>query len=160
MPPPDQIVESLGDVSSPPLTFSERKAPRVGEDEHVGPLEVVGSVFHPAVNGPVIAIVEIRSGQGVMGHKRIGVRKALFELGLKRVVVIVGVVAEIVEVLFPTVLGEERFPLALAHARHFYCAIGVLVGAVRVVVADHGRLINVVIGSQARENVRSLIAHV
>ena len=110
----------------------------------MGALEIVRTVINPAVDRPVVAVVEVGSRQRIVSHERIALGEALLKLRLQRLVVIVRIIAEIAETLRPAELRVEELPL---------------VGAYRAEARLSG-LVKVIVRSETCEDVGAFVRHV
>src|SRR5262249_22572368 len=125
-------------------TLTERWSTQRREDEAGCAIPARRPVVEVGVYEEIVAAIFQRALQGVVREDRIAVREPLLDLGLERVVAVVGAVAEVIDILRPAELVEEALALVARERPE----------------ADQSRLVDVVVRAVAGEDGRPLVADV
>src|ERR1700682_3141592 len=147
-PAADQQISRSAHAAGVLLALAEWQIVYLGQDEHVVPVIIVGTIGDFSVDVVIVAVIVGGVLESVIRIEGQTGSEALLDCGLQRVVVIVGIVPEIVDALCPAIKRVIVPPLMAAEA-----------AAVRV-VAHHGWFIGSVGRTATSKGVRTLIADV
>src|SRR2546425_2999329 len=144
-PTANEVVSHSGNVAGESLSLANRKFPQIDQDEDVSSVKVIRPAVHLGVGVVVVAIEIDRFRPGVVGQELVAMRKAFFDLGLQRVVIVGRIFQVAAEILSPPELGKEGPPRTVGYPRR---------------EPDHTGLIAIIIRTIAGEYVGTFVAHI